>query len=192
MERRANQEYHELYKLTLGASDQTHVPVTFARLAGRYRWAAAIVFLWPACSIHLSPGIGGSQRNVALFLSEYGDWQGGHFLRTGTFDASIWRFPLMRSATLSDLARAVKRDGYLCRSVTRPYAFSVTCSPQGEARGLSYFLDDTGIIRASASEPVDHESGVLTLNDDERENLRALRLSYNARRSGSRTGGITQ
>jgi hypothetical protein len=144
------------------------------------------MLLGSACSIHLSPGLGKSQRDVALFLSKYGGSQGEHFLRTGTFDSSAWRFPLMRSPTLRDLALAVKQDGYLCWSVTNPYEFSVTCSPQGGTRGLAYFLDEAGAIRVSANGQFDQDIGILTLNDDERENLRALVLCHSVRQVGSK------
>ena len=56
------------------------------------------------CSVQLSEGIGRSQRDVVLFLADYGRVQREHYEREGKFDPNLWRLPSFDSAALRTLA----------------------------------------------------------------------------------------
>jgi hypothetical protein len=122
-----------------------------------------------ACSIHTSPGIGKSQRDVILFLSEYGKEQGEHLKRAGRFDQNLWQ-----SGRLGQMQRTVQQHGYTCHSETADRYFSVRCLSGKPGIGMAFFLDQSGFIRASVEATVGPNSPAVSLNEDEKNNLRAL------------------
>ena len=106
----ANQEFNQIeIAVKCGVVRPTPRPLGYLRMArsqllGPGTSAVFLLLASSGCSVHLSDGMGRSQRDAVLFLADYGRLQGEHYEREGRFDLDLWQFPSFGPTTLRKLA----------------------------------------------------------------------------------------
>ena len=141
------------------------------------RWSLVLIplgsIIVSCCSIDYPSRVERADRTVISFLIKYVEAQVSAFEKTRVFDAEL--VPGSSSAGWTNITSgyaAVKARQYGCDFNVQTSRFQVVCSPSDDSRlRISFYVDETRIIRLSADHPAGPSSPALRLTPQEEHSL---------------------